>query len=649
MSENHERPGGVDGPPIGKGFGGEGYDPGDPGFDPDDHFDPFGPFGPDFDSDDPDFDSEYRPDRPLPARRRGRRMIPLFVALAGICALAVFVTMVLSNGSSPAKPSGFVPSATDSAQAAGQVAQAFLSAWQAGDEQAAAQLTDDPTDALTALTAYRKDLNLHGLGTVVQSSDASGNVVFSVTATVGLPAALPGSASAAASAGSGGASAGGPNSGTASASAASASASASTSASPSVTGTWTYTSSLITSRVNGAQNWVVLWQPTILGANLTSTTHLQAVAVPPGAGMVLDDGSNNLADSADPGLQKIAGLLAATAPAGHGTPGIDVEVVDSADNPVPGIAPAVLTTPIVSGGLATTIDRKVENAAMAAVAMFPRSSMAVIQPTTGDILAIANNDEDNDDALTAQIAPGSTMKVITSTALLNLGMSTQSPVGCPKDYEVTGVDTQNSDGESEPDGTPFIDDFAASCNNAFTTQYLKLSDGVLSQTAQRYFGLTKPWDIGLGDPSTYFTMPTDAVNSELAAEAFGQGQLLASPLAMASVAATVQTGSFHQPILVPGTKQVGATPLPAETDSELQQMMRAVVTYSNGTAHGVGFGSGVYAKTGTADHGVAGTAANSWIIVYDPTEDIAIGCVVLGGDFGAQSAGPEAKAVINAL
>jgi len=129
-------------------------------------------------------------------------------------------------------------------------------------------------------------------------------VTFSVTATVGLPAAASASASASTGSGAGAVSTGvpaaDPSSGVAAAEA-------------SVTGTWTYTSTLISSRVTGAQNWVVLWQPTILGANLTSTTHLATVAVALGAGIVTDDAGGNLANSADPGLQKIAGLLATIA------------------------------------------------------------------------------------------------------------------------------------------------------------------------------------------------------------------------------------------------------------------------------------------------------------------------------------------------
>jgi Penicillin binding protein transpeptidase domain len=577
--------------------------------------------------DDPDQWPE--PEAPLPRRGKTRRRVfPLFIALAALCAMAIAVTYVLSGGSSPlhkvsavSTPTGFVPTSSDTAQAATEVAQAFLSAWQAGDDQKAAQLTNSPSAALTALNAYKSGLNLHALNLQVQNADESGNVSFSVSATVGLPASTSGASS-------------GTSTGA---------------ALEPVIGAWSYTSSLAAGPSSSGSGWTVQWQPTILGANLTSTTHLVTVAVPPGAGEVTDDASNNLAGAADPGLQKIAALLATNAPDGQGTPGINVEVVDGDGNPVPGIGPATVTAPVTTGVLATTIDPKTEAAAMSAVGMYPRSSMVVLQPSTGKILAIANNDQDNDDALTAQIAPGSTMKVVTSTALLNQGMTANTPVACPADYTVTGVTTQNSDGESEPASTPFIDDFAISCNNAFTTQYQKLSGGVLAQTAQKYFGLTEPWDIGLGDPSAYFTMPADSVNSELAAEAFGQGTLEASPLAMASVAATVDTGSFHQPILLPGVKQKTATPLPSGTDSQLRQMMRAVVGNSDGTAHGVGFGSDVYAKTGTADHGSAGSEPNSWIIVFDPDKDVAIGCVVLDGDYGAQSAGPEAKSVLNAL
>jgi cell division protein FtsI/penicillin-binding protein 2 len=73
-------------------------------------------------------------------------------------------------------------------------------------------------------------------------------------------------------------------------------------------------------------------------------------------------------------------------------------------------------------------------------------------------------------------------------------------------------------------------------------------------------------------------------------------------------------------------------------------MMQAVVT--SGTAAGVGFGPGIYAKTGTAD--IQGQEQpNSWLIAFDPAKDIAVGCLVVNAGYGASFAGPEVKAFLD--
>jgi len=569
-------------------------------------------------------DGSWEQQDPLPTRgggRRPKRRRALIIggSLGGVGIVVVVVAMVLSNanslgntdsGAPPPAAVGITPSNTDPAQAAQQTAQAFLTAWQSGDVSAAAKITDSPAAATTALAAYRDDLHLSKLTATAQPQATDGSIPFQVAATVAVPPAAGSNAAPA-------------------------------------SGTWTYSSSLA-AHVGATGTWVVIWQPGILAPNLTAQSHLAAVAVPPGAGQVTDSGTTALSSYTDPGLRTIAGKLAGHAPSGQGTPGIQVEIVND-DGSASGVSPAVVTAPVATGRVATTIDPTVENAAEHAVSTYSGSSMVVLRPSTGAILAVANNDGQLDDAFTARIAPGSTMKVVTSAALLNGGLTPQSSVACPQTFTVTGVTIGNSDNESRPAGTPFIDDFAASCNNAFTTKYQQLSGGVLAQTAANYFGLNQKWDIGLGDPQPYFTMPPGEGTSELAEEAFGQGQLAASPLAMASVAATVDTGVFHQPILVPGTAQIGAGALPGSTDSGLKQMMRAVVTYPDGTAHGIGFGSGVYAKTGTADHGVSGSKPNSWMIVFDPGKDIAVGCLVLNGGFGADSAGTEVASLLASL
>ena len=568
-------------------------------------------------------EQEPGPEGAAPRKSRRAKMLALCAGLVVLAVLAGIGFTHLANSVSggsggsqeAASTGGLVTPGVQDTAAVQAAAQKFLGDWQSGDDAAAAALTDSPVPAKAGLDAYRADLHLSSLALGVTGTDTSGSVSFTVQATVHLPAGAGGAGSSAAA------------------------------------GVWSYTSQLAVYGDDG--KWLVQWRPDLLAANLTPDTHLALLPVQAGGGqtVVTDAQKDNLADSPESALQRIAATLSGAAGSGGaavaGTPGIDVEVVDGSGRPAEGIAPAVVTQP---GGqdVRTTIDAHVEQAALSAVQLNQGSSMVVLQPTTGDILAIANNDDGLDNALMAQIAPGSTMKVVTSAALLDNGLTEDSGVACPATLDVQDAVTHNSDGESRPAGTPLIDDFASSCNNAFAAQYGLLSGDLLAHTAQRYFGLNEAWDIGLGQPTTYFQIPTGQPDKEVAAEAFGQGTLEASPLAMASVAATVDTGVFHQPVLLPGARQVSATPLPSGTDTQLKQMMRAVISYSDGTAHGIGFGSGVYAKTGTADD-QQGDPPNSWIIVYDPSLNLAIGCVVLNAGAGDQYAGPEALSVLRAL
>ncbi len=528
--------------------------------------------------------------------------------VAGIA--AIIVTVVAPGGN--ANSTGFVPTGGSAAADAEQITTAFLQAWQTGDLGQASRYTDHPSAASAALATYSKYLHLRKLtatalsGTVAPSGTSSTpreSVGYAIKARV----------------------------------AASDSAKA-------LSGTWSYQASLVAYQQQKSQLWYIAWKPDVLAPNLTASTHLAAVTVAPQVVSVNDASGNDLTSYRDAGLTTIAGLLQSKAPPGQGTPGLYVQI-ETASNHLVQNSQAVVIPPNNIPNLATTISPQAEAAARAAVAAQRNSSMVVIQPSTGKILAIANNAGYNDFALTAQVAPGSTMKVITSTALINAGVLTaSSAVACPEAYTVQGITYHNDDNESEPASTPFITDFAQSCNNAFTTQWPHLS-GALARTAKDYYGLDQKWDLGItGVSASYFNAPAGASGSELAQEAFGEGQLTASPLAMASVAATVDAGTFRQPILLPGTKQVTATALPASTDAQLKQLMQAVVT--SGTAASIGFGPGVYAKTGTAD--IQGQEQpNSWLIAFDPAQDVAVACLVVNAGYGAQFAGPEVKTFLD--
>ncbi|TVZ04089.1 penicillin-binding protein [Trebonia kvetii] len=554
------------------------------------------------------------PKRPPTEPKKSRRTVVAAIAgvLAVALAAAVLVITVFKPGGSTSPPAyGMIPTGTTAQQDGQQVAAAFLAAWRTGDLAKAANLTSEPAAAKQALAAYAKDLSLKKM------TAAPSGVTAATGSTVKAPReSVQFAIGASVGAGSG---------------------------KNAVRGKWTYHSTLVAYQQPNSQVWFVAWRPDVLAPNLTAATHLAAVTVPPTVSMVTDASGQDLTKYNDAGLSTIAGLLKATAPAQQGaSAGLNVEIQTKSGKPVPN-SQALIVSPGNYPTLGTTIDAKAESLARKAVGMHKQSSMVVIQPSTGKILAIANNAGFNDFALTADVAPGSTMKVITSTALFNNGMTPQSPVACPAAYTVTGITYHNDQGETLPAGTPFVNSFAQSCNNAFSTQWQQLS-GKLASTAKTYYGLNQKWNIGIGDISaSYFNAPASASGSELAQEAFGEGSLVASPIAMASVAATVDTGTFKQPYLRLGTKQLTATRLPVKTDRYLKQVMRAVVT--SGTGAGLGFGPNVYAKTGTAD--IQGQdQPNSWMVAFDTSKDVAVACLVVNAGYGAQFAGPEAASFL---
>jgi hypothetical protein len=549
------------------------------------------------------------PSHRQPKKRRTLLYVVIAAAVAVIAGIAAVVVTVVSSGGST-QTTGFLPSSASSESDAQQTGAAFLQAWQSGNLRQAANYTSDPTAAKAALATYKKYLNLKKLTTSVSSATNS-SVAFAATAKV-----------------------------------------ATSDAAGALSGNWSYNGTFDVYQEKNGSYWYVKWAPDDVAPNLTATTHLAAVKVLPQVVSVTDSSGTDLTSYGDVGLSTIAGILEKQSPT-SGTDGLYVEIQTSKGVAVAN-SQAVVVAPSNVASLSTTIDSSAEKAAQSGVSAHANSSMVVIQPSTGKILAIANHnaasDKYDDNALTAGVAPGSTMKTITSTALFNKGLATaDSDVACPPTYTVQGITYHDDENESLPATTPLYDDYAQSCNNAFDQWWQQLGgtsgDSQLASTAKEYYGLDQQWDIGIGESASYMNVPTGASGSELAQELFGEGELTASPLAMASVAATVYAGQFHEPYVVSGTKEtVTATALPSSTDSQLKQMMRAVVT--EGTADDLGFSSTVYAKTGTADI-VGQDQPNSWLIAFDTSKDVAVACLVLNAGYGAQFAGPEVKTSLN--
>lgn len=559
---------------------------------------------PGYDDEFDEYDYDDTPGGARTGRRRGRR--GLLVGSGVAVVVAVIAALVLTGNitvpglsAKPVPTVGFSPSGSDAGSDTTQTGTAFLTDWQNGNLKAAANITDDPAAALSALTAYKNDLKISSLSLMPGTSSAKGWMTFSVTAQVGTPA------------------------------------------SP-----WSYNSGLATysKDIDGYTRWFVQWQPSVLFTSLKAGQKLGIGQIPATAGKVVDSHGTEITGANAPSLNGIVGALKKAAPTADGTPGQKVQI-ENADGSVASSV-AKVSDPVNTSVVKTTLDLNVQAAAQSAVNQAPNSSMVVIQPSTGNILAVANNPPNGlDVAMVGKYAPGSTFKTITTTMVLNKGIITDlnQTWDCPAQLQADGITLHNSEQEAGV-GKSFLWDFAQSCNNAFSRFVSSngVSKSVLAGTAHDYYGFDQKWDVGLGQPTVYGHVPTTSSNS-LAEELVGQDQITASPLVMASVAATIANGSFKQPIMVPGTSQLSLTPLPGTTDQNLKTLMHEAV--ASGTLAGVLTQPGDYGKTGTAE--VQGKAANSWTIAVHG--DFAVAALAVGGNFGASTAGPECNTLLKAV
>ncbi|MFC7305455.1 penicillin-binding transpeptidase domain-containing protein [Streptomyces monticola] len=299
----------------------------------------------------------------------------------------------------------------------------------------------------------------------------------------------------------------------------------------------------------------------------------------------------------------------------------------------------------------TTIDPKVQEAAADALeGVGKNAAIVAVEPSTGHVLAVANKPGTGlNRGLAGQYPPGSTFKVVTAAALLKSGLGPGDAAACPKFAEVDGQRFENQNRFTLPAGSTFRDSFAHSCNTFFVGARDRVAGSVLPETAKA-FGIGGHWDTGAGGYSG--SVPVPRTDNELAAAALGQARVEASPLVMASIAATVKDGTFKQPVLVPGqVKNRHAAPsrLGPEVLSGLREMMRATVT--EGAGHALrGVPGEPHAKTGTAEYGTAKPPrTHAWMIGYQGRDDLAWSVFLEDGGSGGSDAGPVAARFLRNL
>jgi penicillin-binding protein A len=308
----------------------------------------------------------------------------------------------------------------------------------------------------------------------------------------------------------------------------------------------------------------------------------------------------------------------------------------------------------------TTIDPEIQVSAVSALAG-RAGGVAVLDARNGDVRALAGQ------AYSAPQPPGSTFKMITTVAALQKGV-----VSLDDEFEITnGVNVggrfiNNANGEYC--GGTFPQAFAESCNADFVPLGPKIGSGDLVETAER-FGFNSP-------PALYTsrilrevepqesTIPTEIPEEvELGVTAIGQGEVLATPLQMATVAQTIGNGGVREPTSIVANEKLRPEAEPVRVMSkklagEMASLMVGVVTEGTGTAGAITEAQ-VAGKTGTAELGPKPGQEESdnpvqikdaWFAAFAPAEKarLAVGVMLIEAEAaGGEVAAPIASAVLS--
>lgn len=480
-------------------------------------------------------------------------------------------------------------------------AQRFLTAWSSGDAKAAAALTDDKAAAAAGLKSYHDDARVSKVA--LSPSSASGaKVPFDVSAKIAYQQQQS---------------------------------------------SWSYSSQLEVVRDKKSGKPVVDWKQSVMNPKLKEGQSVKTGKAGTPPIKAVDRNGAALTKEEHPMLASILDdLRKRYGDKTDGTPGIETRIVDAKGKDT-GTTLRTLSKG-QPGTLKTTLDKKLQVATEQSVKGKPKAAAVAIQPSTGELRAVANSPADGfNNAFRGSLAPGSTMKVITSALLLDKGLASpdkQHP--CPKYHTYGGWKFQNDDKFEIKDGT-FSQSFARSCNTAFITQAEKLKDDDLTKEARDVFGIGQNWQVGTGTFDGSVPVQSDA---QMASSLIGQGGVRMNPLNMASVSATVQSGTFKQPVIVSPslddrTLAKASREMKPQTKSDLKALMQ--LTAASGTAAKpmAGLSGDVGAKTGSAE--VDGQKKpNAWFTAYNG--DVAAAAVVPASGHGGDNAGPVVRNILDA-
>lgn len=380
-----------------------------------------------------------------------------------------------------------------------------------------------------------------------------------------------------------------------------------------------------------------------------------------------------------------------------GTPGVALYVTDSQGNVVTRLG---AKDPVPSQSLYTTIDAALQFQAQRAINGFT-GAIVVLERDTGRVLAMVSSpgfdpnlfepQNLNASALTdvlndyrqpllnraaqgAGYPLGSVFKIVTMAAALESGLFyPEDTYDCQYTFtDLPGYTLYDWTYKKElpPSGVLTLpESLMRSCNPWFYHIGLVLAqNGQAAEITRmaRAFGLGVP--TGIEQVAENAGNMPDPESAEVAVQmAIGQGQMLVTPLQVASMIAAVGNGgTLYRPQVVekivdPDGNPVyqfepevkGTLPVSEENLRLIQDILRQVVVNSRGTAVRAfsGLGIPVSGKTGTAQNGT--NLEHAWFAAYttagrEDKPDIAVAVIAEFSGEGSEIAAPIARRVIEA-
>ena len=371
----------------------------------------------------------------------------------------------------------------------------------------------------------------------------------------------------------------------------------------------------------------------------------------------------------------------------------------TAGDPLAGLAGKLFPASSSVLGLQLSLDLRLQKAAVAGLGS-DKGAVVMLDPTTGEILAMASTPVFNASAVAdpataaatmaglqadprlpllpratlGQYVPGSVLKIVTALAGLDSGAITPATTYPQQPgAEKTGLLVDGFriiDGHHpQTDGTALDLNGATevSCNIWYALTGLAIGGARLVAEASK---------LGFGGPIT-FDLPTAASrltngtgsapggfadDAELASAAFGQGEAVVTPLQMALVASAVaDDGTLMTPHLVtaltgsaPGARAIAPQVWRQVTSAADAQAVKAAMEQAVEGSLGRLFTTGAAVpgvptagKSGTAQLGGTGEP-NSWFIGFAPVDHprVAIAVIVEQGGRGGERAAPLAGSLM---